>query len=237
MRKIAFVAILLPCLVLADGIKGIGFLELGQNQTVIQKKLKSDKSELVSAWDKGETTHPSAYPFVYRNIKLTKYFSLPEVSLLFHEKKLYSVDATNYPNPAADNMVWLVGKFKNVYDFQNVIDGLKEKYTFSEKEKTDKLEKADGGCYVDLWVKKTTWIIESEGHIDATYTEQRVFDPVTKKEINSDNLDWDMCHVPYDRLQITDKQVLAEVEKIQANESEAQEAERLRKRQNILKDL
>lgn len=238
MKKILLSVLLLPCFAVASEIDGIGFIKIGQSKTAVLQEMKAKRATFL-ATSNDEVPHPSAQAFKYENVQLTPVFKLPTVELFFHKNKLYQIYAENYPNPYSNNPAELANFYAQTFQFDNVIQGLKEKYTFVLDKKEEKLEKGDSeGCPMDLLVQQMTWKIPTKQGLTAEYFEQKVLNPVTKVELGNADIDGDACyHFPFNALIVRDTAVSEETQKLQEESIKQQEMENQRERQKELEGL
>lgn len=217
---------------------GLGFLKIGEQKAMVQKSLKLQGAKLMPT-SYEEQPHPSMQPLKYENVKLTKYFHLDDVELFFHNQKLFQIYVESNPSPVAYNASELATLYGSLYRFENVVDALKEKYTFVLDKTEEKILKSEeSNCDMDLLVKQTTWKIPTKEGLEAIYFEQRIYNPKTKVELESKALRADSCYEsPFNAIQINNIAVRKEVDLLMDKAIEQQKKEQILERQNELKDL
>lgn len=178
-------------------INGIDFFQLGISQNEVRHKAKISGGNITPISDDDQSFYPAADPIIFEGIK-SKNFSLDWVNAYFEKNKLYRVELFNSPWVSNNEMGGFSFDAKKHNNFLKVVQSLTENYQFSEGVETEVFEGAGGehACDNAIILKKKTWRIKSSDNIFAAYTETKMLEPTSRRELSINDAATMDCRYP-----------------------------------------
>jgi hypothetical protein len=182
-------------------INGVDFFQLGTKKSEIELRVKQAGGKKIEPSIDDHAFHPAADPIMYEKIK-TKDFKLNWVNAFFHKNKLYRVEIFYSP--------WVVNNDDNGFsqgfsfdqeahrDFKKILISLKQKYKFTTPAETETfLETGDKyACDKPVIVQQKISKISSAENIAAVYTETKLIEPVSRRELSINDAATMECQYP-----------------------------------------
>ncbi len=179
-------------------ITGMDFFELGNSKLSIISHIKKLGGREVQQDDDMNSFYPPADPIIFQNIK-SNYANFDWVNAYFEKGKLYRVEILSSPWEVSDETSGFKFKENEYQNFQQLLNKLKQQYSFSKDGSEIEIFEGVGGdhaCDKPIILKKKIWKIQSPDNIEATYTETRMLEPYSRRELSINDAATMDCQYP-----------------------------------------
>lgn len=179
-------------------ITGVDFFELGNSKLSIISHIKKLGGREIQQDDDTSSFYPPADPIIFQNIK-SNYANFDWVNAYFEKGKLYRVEILSSPWELNEEIRGFKFKENEYQNFQQLLNKLKQQYSFSKDGSEIEIFEGvgeDHACDKPIILKKKIWKIQSPNNIEATYTETRMLEPYSRRELNINDAATMDCKYP-----------------------------------------